>query len=180
MAASKKAKAPSTAPLPPESKPKEASPKPRPKPPILKKGERGTRRAVEGRIAHIADMMRNVTWIRGVSGPELARQWGLCAQRVEELSAEASKRVRAEVLDPESIRMDVSAALKKVIRDSMADGDRRHLIQATKVLSWAMGTAAPMRVQLTEMPLERLSDSEREALVKEALATLDPKKVKGS
>lgn len=148
-------------------------------PPVLKKGERGTRQLTEARLHCIASLMREVKWIRGVSAMSLAKQWGISEQRVHELAAEASKRVRAEVEDPDSVRRDVNAALQKILEDSIQDGDRRHALSAAKILTWVMGTAAPTRVQVTDVPLERLPADERKALVEEAIAVLEEPKSRG-
>jgi hypothetical protein len=51
---------------------------------------------VEERLEHIAGLMRAGTFERGRTARELAVVWGLCRQRVRELTAEASHRVMAE------------------------------------------------------------------------------------
>lgn len=103
----------------------------------------------EQRIAFIMGMMREWQWKRGVSGPILAKEWGLSADRVKDLAAEASKRVRAEVTDPERVSGTVGSALSKVLHDSMDDGDRKSVIDASKAWAQIVGAMAPQRVDVT-------------------------------
>ncbi len=70
----------------------------------------------EQRIDHIMQLMRKVcdnkgnpTWTPSV-GKFLAKTWGIPYLECRRLSAEASKRVRAEVRDPEAIQRDTGAA----------------------------------------------------------------------
>jgi hypothetical protein len=103
----------------------------------------------EQRIAHIMGMMRRWEWKRGVSGPILAKEWGLSIEWLKDLSAEASKRVRAEVTDPERVSGTVGSALSKVLHDSMDDGDRKSVIDASKAWAQIVGAMAPTKVDVT-------------------------------
>lgn len=98
--------------------------------------------ATEARIAYIADQMRRLEWRTGETGTELANAWGLSKSSLEKLSAAASKRVRAEVCDPEAVSISVGAALDRVMRDALADGDRRSVIAAAATWARITGVAA--------------------------------------
>jgi hypothetical protein len=105
----------------------------------------------EARIAHIAGMMRRLEWIRGESGLALQVEWKLGKDRVEQLASEASKRVRAEVVDRDAVQETVACALDKVLRDaSKKSGSKaaRTVIQAAKVWSTVTGANAPKRFEI--------------------------------
>jgi hypothetical protein len=108
--------------------------------------------AVEVRIEHIADMMRSLEWRTGISGPILAKEWGLCEQRVKELSAEASKRVRAELMSPDNVKTDVGAALAIALRGAVNDKKWQAVGQIAKVYADASGASAPQKVEVGETP----------------------------
>lgn len=115
----------------------------------------------EQRIAHIMDMMRRWEWKRGKSAGDLATTWGLAVSTVEELSSEASKRVRAEVTDPERVSGTVGSALSKVLHDSMDDGDRKSVIDASKAWAQIVGAMAPQRVDVTSRGEPTPADAQR-------------------
>lgn len=115
----------------------------------------------EQRIAHIMDMMRRWEWKRGKSAGDLATTWGLAVSTVEELSSEASKRVRAEVTDPERVSGTVGSALSKVLHDSMDDGDRKSVIDASKAWAQIVGAMAPQRVDVTARGEPTPADAQR-------------------
>jgi len=115
----------------------------------------------EQRIAYIMGMMREWAWRRGDSGPTLAKQWGLSEQYLRELAAEASKRVRAEVTDPERVSGTVGSALSKVLHDSMDDGDRKSVIDASKAWAQIVGAMAPQRVDVTARGEPTPADAQR-------------------
>jgi hypothetical protein len=148
--------------------------KKKPSVPAIPKGEHTA--AVEARIEHIADLMRSLTFVTGKTVRELAQAWGLCEQRVRELSAEASKRVRAEVCAPRAGKRDVMVALDMVIRDGLTPmGDRKSAVQALKLKADLLGLTPPKRTELTgkggepltvALDLSKLSDAELEALAR--------------
>jgi hypothetical protein len=99
----------------------------------------------EARIAHIAGMMRRLAWRTGESAPELAADWKLSRSAVEKLSAEASRRVRAELADPGEVTTIVTSALARVLHDALAAGDRRNAIRAAETWARIAGAVAPPR-----------------------------------
>ena len=66
-------------------------------------------------------MMRTLTWVRGKSAPVLAARWGYEVSSVENISAEAWRRVKTEALDPEIAALDIVDTIRTVMADSMAD-----------------------------------------------------------
>ena len=99
----------------------------------------------EGRIEHIANLMRRLEWHTGKSGRALAKKWDLSLSSLEKLSAVASKQVRAEIVDPEEVTITVAAALDRVMREALDDGDRRSVIQAAATWARIVGADAPSR-----------------------------------
>src|SRR5262245_25567996 len=90
-------------------------------------------------------MMRELRWVRGKSAAELATAWGLATATVEGMAAEASRRVRAEVTDPDVVTETVACALDKVLRGALdrKKPDRRSAIMAADVWSRIVGARAP-------------------------------------
>lgn len=134
----------------------------------------GVPNEVESRVRHIMGMMRRLEWIRGASGESLADEWGLSLSRVEDYSAEASRRVKAEVTDPDHVTSTVCTALDTVLREAMADSRkcvmepggtdaygetkyvevdpnkaRKIVIDASKVWADISGATAPKEVKVT-------------------------------
>jgi hypothetical protein len=103
----------------------------------------------EGRIEHICKMMRTLRWRRGETVTVLAVEWDLSEKRIRELSAEASKRVRAEIMDPDEVSATVGAAVAEVLQRSLADDDRKSAIDAAKAWADISGAKAPQRVEAT-------------------------------
>lgn len=101
----------------------------------------------EARIAKIAAMMRNLEWRRGETGRTLEVEWNLSTSRIEHLAAEASRRVRAEVLDPDQVSETVACALDRIMRDAIKDDDRKNAIAAGKVWAVIAGAVAPKKIE---------------------------------
>ena len=127
---------------------------------------------VESRIEHIAGLMRELRFVRGQTLRQLAKQWKLTEQRLRELCAEASKRVRAEVTDPERVTVDVCSSLDIAIRGALEERDWKNVVAAGKTWATIVGAVAPARLQVTDVPLEKLAPEEREKLIREAVETL--------
>ncbi|HEU4728403.1 MAG TPA: hypothetical protein VFT22_10950 [Kofleriaceae bacterium] len=102
--------------------------------------------ATEARLEHIAGMMRRLEWVTGESGPALAKQWNLSATRLAHLSAEASKRVRKELMDDQHVGATVGAALDTAIRGAVGERDWKSVAQLAKVYADAAGVSAPQKI----------------------------------
>lgn len=97
---------------------------------------------VENRINAIMDLMRDLRWRRGSSGPMLAKQWGLGEHRLKELAAEASRRLRAEYEDPERNAVSVYTTLEAVMFDGAASsvpGEKAAAVNAARLMSELLG-----------------------------------------
>lgn len=144
--------------------------------------------STEARVEHIADLMRSLEFRTGETTRELAAKWRITVQRVWELSSIASKRVRAELTDPDRIVVKVAAALEKVIDDALRETDepaliekqgkdgervtypespngaRRVLIEAAKTLCILTGNAAPQKHEVKDVGrFERMTADEHRA-----------------
>jgi hypothetical protein len=124
------------------------------------------RAITEARIEHVAGLMRALTYRTGVTSRELAKEWDLGLDRVEELTAAASKRVRAEITDPDRTVAKVCTAFDRVLDDALADGDRRSVLAAGKVWAEVSGASAPAKLHVTG-DLAALSDEQLEARKRE-------------
>lgn len=101
------------------------------------------------RLRHICSLMRKLKWVTGETCYELAKEWGLSDQRVRELSAEASKIVRRELMSHDHVASTVGAALDKALRHTVEDGDWRTVASLARVYADASGASAPTRVEAT-------------------------------
>jgi hypothetical protein len=87
--------------------------------------------SVEARIEHIAELMRSLRWRTGETGKAFARQWDLSEQRIRELAAEASRRVRAEVT-PDRVSVSVGVPLEAALAGALEDKDWRAVAAVAK------------------------------------------------
>lgn len=107
----------------------------------------------ESRIEQIAGLMRQFAdsqgkpvWTRAVR-KALAAAWKMQDWEIKKLSAIASKRVRAEVNDPEEVRRNVGVVLDTGLRTTLAKGDWNN---ASKLASVALKmTEGPIQVEIT-------------------------------
>lgn len=106
---------------------------------------RATREVVDKRVEHVADLMRRLVWQRGKTNRQLAKEWGLSVDAVNDYASHASRIVRAEVVDPDAVQETVCVALSTVMRDALEDGDRKHAISAADTWSRIAGARAPER-----------------------------------
>lgn len=100
---------------------------------------------VEGRIQVIMQAMRDLQWRRGKSQTEYAERWNISEQRVRELSAEASKRVRAEYEDPDRAVVSVYTTLEAVMADgasSQVPGEKAAAVAAARLMAELAGMGA--------------------------------------
>jgi hypothetical protein len=109
--------------------------------------------SVEARIEHIAELMRSLRWRTGETGKVLARQWDLSEQRLRELAAEASRRVRAEVTDPDRVSVSVGVVLESALVGALEDKDWRAVAAVAK--TWGEIAGAIKAPRNTEPSPER-------------------------
>jgi hypothetical protein len=138
------------------------------------------------RVEVCMEMMRANEWKRGKSGAMLALQWGCARTTLEDIAAEAWRRVQAEVTDKPRIQVYALARLEKIAEDSLVAAEmsdkpgmeRRVAVAALdSLLKFASGSDG------MGPSWEKLSDDERWAKVDEAKAriaaveaTLPPRK----
>lgn len=119
--------------------------------------------------------MRRCQWERGRTNRALAEQWGCSVGAVNDYAAEAARRVRAEVLNPDEVQETVCTALSAVIREGMRDKDRRAVIAAGDVWTRIVGARSPERVEhrITAEQLQALPPAEERAKLLEAREAID-------
>jgi hypothetical protein len=101
----------------------------------------------EARIRHIMLLMGTppIRWSKGVTAPLLAAAWGVSLDYVEELSAEASRRVRADVCDKGKSSEVAAVYLHAGMAEAWKQGKHREVQGYVKTLSLVQGLA-PDRV----------------------------------
>ncbi len=68
----------------------------------------------EQRVNHIIGLMVHLEWVTGVTGPELAKLWGVHPGTVEHDACEASRAVQ-RLVDPVAVQASVMAALREAL-----------------------------------------------------------------
>lgn len=144
----------------------------------------GAMAITESRIEAIAATLRDGSFRNGVTLPGFAKAWSLSAHRVAELSAEASKRVRAEVAgDHDRIAAKGFAMLERIADEAIVGCDDKgnnagHLAVAIKAVdTWITksGVAAPAKSLVAVGSLDALTDEQLAAKKSELLARLSGK-----
>lgn len=105
------------------------------------------------RVDFIASRMRRGEWARGKTAKELAAEWSISVSRVEDLSAEAWRRVCAEATDADRAKPTISGTLQIALAEAFHDGQYRAVAQLADVYSRVVGARAPevrAEVPLTE------------------------------
>lgn len=138
-----------------------------------------------GRVDRICDMMRNGEWIRGKSAPVLADEWKITVARVEQLSAEAWRRVCAEADNPDKMRPEISGILRQNLLRADAKQNFRAIAQLAETYTKVIGARAPEKhehsvviaqfdamnlqgkLQWLEERIKKLQDA-RDALIEES------------
>lgn len=100
---------------------------------------------VAERLEHIAEVMRAGKWARGVSAPPLAEQWGLALGTVENIAAEAWRRVCAEANDAPTMRPTIAGTLAVSMAQAAEEREYRAVAALGDTLSRVIGARAPER-----------------------------------
>lgn len=103
----------------------------------------------EARIILIMKMMRALTFEKGKTARELAVEWDMPESSARKLTAEASKRVRAEIADPEEVERDVGVALSENLRKAHKEGNYRAVADLTRVWASISVSKPPQRTENT-------------------------------
>lgn len=77
------------------------------------------------RVAHIVGLMARFEFRRGTTAQQLADEWGLSLGYVHNLTAEASRKVRAQFTDPDALAADVVPGMLRSFRGAVEEGDAR-------------------------------------------------------
>ncbi|WP_146648234.1 hypothetical protein [Labilithrix luteola] len=154
----------------------EASPVPHPE-----SRARATPSETAARVNELAAVMRAGEWRRGVSGEMYAAMWGLSLSTVENLSAEAWRRVCAEANDADAARPTIAGTLAVSLTQA-ADGRAfSDVARLADVYSKVVGARAPERhehahvvAQFEQLPphLKRARLLEVRAKIDAAIAAL--------
>lgn len=117
-------------------------------------------------------LMRNMKWRRGVTDKVVARAWGLELMAVRQYSAEAWRRLKAEMVDTDQTAATVAIALERVIFEAAEKGlsGHRSIIEAGKTWASLAGAGAPTRIEVGA--LANLSDAELAQRREEIIARL--------
>lgn len=135
----------------------------------------------EIRIEEIAATLRDGSYRNGSTLRDFAAKWGLTLDVVHTLSAQASKRVRAEVTDPDRVAAKGFAMLESIADEARHGADDKgnnagHLAIAVKATAEWMklsGVAAPTMSKVSVSgDLSALTDEQLEAREKEVLARI--------
>jgi hypothetical protein len=112
-----------------------------------KKGLATAQGTTAARLGHICELMRTLQFQRGKTAKLLAAKWGLTPNTVAHLTAEASKIVRAEVMNPEH----VSATVGTYLEWGLAQAKKTRNLRAIEGLAkqWAIiaGAVAPQEIK---------------------------------
>ena len=145
--------------------------------------KRGRNLTKEERVQYIMSLMEAGQFRRGRTYKLLADEWGLSRSTVGHDTAEASRRVRQHIMDPDGIAVDVGVVLSDALFDAVEDAKtyrggreglkaRDQIIAAAKVLADVSGATAPQKldVQTSEATPERARQ-----LMSEAFGKVTPK-----
>lgn len=129
------------------------------------------------KVAFVARLMRELRWETGETGPILARAWKTSKDVLKQIGAEAHRRVKDEVTDPDVVGRTVAAALVLVIRRGLQEeGELGTVVRAAKVWSDITGASAAIRIRIATAPVEELSDEELLEEAREAMALIKDRK----
>lgn len=98
------------------------------------------RKSRRDRINFIADLMAELEWERGKTGPILAEVWGLSLKSVEGDAAEASRRVTS---DPNEARRDITAGCRKLFREAVQGGNAKDAKAVGELWATVSGAKTP-------------------------------------
>ncbi len=129
---------------------------------------------VADRVERIVGMMQRGEWRRGESAPELAAEWGVATNTVEQLSSEASRVVAREVSDPDRVKVDVSTVLMRDLNRASACADFGSVARIGDVVTRIVGARAPERHEhaVVVAKYEALQPRQRAQWLRDRAATM--------
>jgi hypothetical protein len=112
------------------------------------------------RIQICIGLMASGAWINGVTGPRLAKEWGIRVETVSRDAAEASRTIRGNIISHDDLRARLHLMLTAIIADCDAVkrscgtksaatvGALKTKIEAIKALAGLEGVEAPRQIQV--------------------------------
>ncbi len=97
------------------------------------------------RVDYIYNIMARGEWEPGKSGKPLAIEWGISIPRVEQLASEAWRRVARDANNPDIIRPEISAILRKNLHKADKQGSFNAIAKLADTYSKIIGARAPER-----------------------------------
>lgn len=101
------------------------------------------------RVAIIRDLMIRLEWVKGETGPALAREWGLEVNTVEVSAAEASRSLTPAGEPVEGGRDYLITRLREAINAASCEADWKALAPLLEVARKVLGVASPDASGLT-------------------------------
>lgn len=96
-------------------------------------------------VNHVVNLMASGEYVTGRTCKDLSVAWGLSESSTRQITAEASRRIRAQI-DTEDIRARVISTLETITQASMGkatSADTRNAIRALEALGRVIGTPRP-------------------------------------
>lgn len=126
------------------------------------------------RLDRIVGMMRSGTFVRGVTAPELAAEWGMTVGSVQNMTAEASRMVLREVTDPDRVKGDVATVLMRTLEKAEAAAEFGDVARIADVVTKITGGRAPERHEhaVIVAQYERMPAKQRAEWLRSRAATM--------
>lgn len=86
-------------------------------------------------------------WVTGVTGPELAKKWGVHEVTVGRDAGEASRAIRG-LINVDELRPVLITTLQTILQRTMQTRDHSAAIAAARTLARIIGAEAPQRVEV--------------------------------
>ncbi len=84
------------------------------------------------RVEHIADLIRTMQFRYGETYKALAREWSLTYEYVRAIGAEAHELVRGEIVDAETVTVNVCVTLERVMARAYETADYGSAVAAAR------------------------------------------------
>lgn len=132
----------------------------------------------EERVQYCMQLMRENAWRTGASNETLAEQWKVHLTTMKRISAEASRRVLAEVEDRPRLRVAAILNLEKLSADSIesaatASGKERALERSNAIRVNVALLEFTRNAEAAQANWDELSNEEKHAKLDEAQARID-------
>ena len=116
------------------------------------------------RHREIREIMLELRWVKGVTGPELAAKWGVAVATVEGYAAEESRRI---VGDRDEARRDITAGCRVLMAQAVQDKNAKDFTAVGGLLAMVSGAKTPEEHIVTSTTMEA-TPAEAARMVREA------------